>query len=215
MQKISIIGSGMVGQALAKGFLKYGYPTIIASRSEAKRNELKTAIGGDIQTAHVEEAAKEGDIIVLAVKGTAAEAAVDACGAGNLDGKVVMDATNPIADEAPENGVLRYFTDINHSLMEKLQAKAPAAKFVKAFSCVGNAYMVDPDLPGGKPTMFICGNDDDAKTAVKNILDQFGWESEDMGAVEAARAIEPLAMLWCIPGFRENRWTHAFKLLKA
>ena len=99
--------------------------------------------------------------------------------------------------------------------MEKLQAKVPAAKFVKAFSCAGNAYMVDPDLPGGKPTMFICGNDDAAKTTIKNILGQFGWESEDMGTVEAARAIEPLAMLWCIPGFRENRWTHAFKLLKA
>lgn len=125
-----------------------------------------------------------------------------------------MDATNPIADEAPENGVLRYFTDINLSLMEKMQAATPEAKFVKVFSCVGSAHMVDPDFAGGKPTMFICGNDQDAKSQVTSILDQFGWEVEDMGAAEAARAIEPLAMLWCIPGLRKNSWSHAFKLLK-
>ena len=74
--------------------------------------------------------------------------------------------------------------------------------------------MVSPDFDGIKPTMFICGNDEGAKGEVKKILDQFGWETEDMGKVEAARAIEPLAALWCIPGFLQNRWTHAFKLLK-
>jgi hypothetical protein len=99
--------------------------------------------------------------------------------------------------------------------MERLQAAAPEARFVKAFSCVGNALMVDPEIPGGPPTMFICGNDSGAKGKVREILTQFGWETEDMGAVEAARAIEPLCMLWCIPGFRENRWMHAFKLLNA
>jgi predicted dinucleotide-binding enzyme len=75
--------------------------------------------------------------------------------------------------------------------------------------------MVNPNLPGGKPTMFICGNDADAKTAVSQILDVFGWEVEDLGTVVAARAIEPLCMLWCIPGFRSNQWTHALKLLRA
>ncbi len=85
---------------------------------------------------------------------------------------------------------------------------------MKAFSCVGNALMVNPSLPGGKPTMFVCGNDEGAKRQVTGILDQFGWETEDMGAAEAARAIEPLCMLWCIPGFRKNDWVHAFKLLR-
>ena len=88
-------------------------------------------------------------------------------------------------------------------------------KFVKAFSCVGNAQMVDPQLPGGPPTMFICGNDAAAKAEVSAILAQFGWETEDLGAVEAARAIEPLCILWCIPGFLQNRWTHAYKVLRA
>jgi predicted dinucleotide-binding enzyme len=159
------------------------------------------------------EAAKFGDIVVLAVKGTVAEAALDAAGAGNLAGKTVIDATNPISDAAPVNGVLQFFTAQNESLMERLQRRIPDARFVKAFNSVGSARMVDPAFDGGKPTMFICGNDDAAKQTVAGILDQFGWETADMGRIEAARAIEPLCMLWCIPGFARNQWSHAFKLL--
>ena len=152
---------------------------------------------------------------VLAVKGAAAEAALKAAGTANLEGKTVIDTTNPIADAPPVNGVLKYFTSPNESLMERLQTLAPAAHFVKAFSCVGNAFMVNPDFNGVKPTMFICGNDAGAKRDVTAVLDQFGYDVADMGAVEGARAIEPLCMLWCIPGFLRNSWTHAFRLLKA
>jgi predicted dinucleotide-binding enzyme len=113
------------------------------------------------------------------------------------------------------HGVLRFFTGPNESLLETLRGRAPEAKLVKAFSCVGNALMVDPRLPGGKPTMFICGDDEGAKRDVTVVLDQFGWETADMGHAEAARAIEPLCMLWCIPGFLQNSWTHAFKLLRS
>ena len=74
--------------------------------------------------------------------------------------------------------------------------------------------MVNPDFGGTQPTMFICGNDAQSKGEVKEILSTFGWDVEDMGGVEAAGAIEALCRLWCIPGFRENRWVHAFKLLK-
>jgi len=114
----------------------------------------------------------------------------------------------------PVNGVLQFFTDLNESLMEKLQFQLPEAKLVKAFNCVGNAYMYKPDFPDGPPTMFICGNDEAAKKIVTEILISFGWEIEDMGKAEAARAIEPLCILWCIPGMIRNQWTHAFKLLK-
>jgi predicted dinucleotide-binding enzyme len=85
---------------------------------------------------------------------------------------------------------------------------------VKSFSCVGNGLMVNPDFNGVRPTMFICGNHEEAKRAVAAIVDQFGFDVVDMGAVESARAIEPLCMLWCIPGLRCDRWTHAFKMLK-
>jgi len=152
--------------------------------------------------------------VLLAVKGSVASNALELCGLSNLDGKVVIDATNPIADAAPVNGVLRFFTTLDESLMERLQALAPGAKFVKAFSCVGNAKMIDPQFEGTKPTMFICGNDDAAKADVSQLLDSVGWDVEDLGKVEAARAIEPLCMLWCIVGLTQNTWTHAFKMLR-
>ena len=161
------------------------------------------------------EAAAFGGILVLAVKGMHAENALARAGLENLAGKTILDATNPIDENKPPvNGVLPFFTDMNHSLMERLQATAPAAHFVKAFNSIGNPVMVDPNLPGGTPTMFICGNDEAAKQAATTLLHEIGWEAADMGAAEAARAIEPLCILWCIPGFRENSWGHAFKLLR-
>ena len=126
--------------------------------------------------------------------------------ATNLAGKPVIDATNPIADAPPTNGVLKFFTNLDESLMERLQREFGNVHFVKAFNSVGNACMVNPQFKGGKPTMFICGNDEAAKKTVSGILDQFGWETVDMGKAEAARAIEPLCMLWCIPGFLRNEW---------
>jgi hypothetical protein len=110
--------------------------------------------------------------------------------------------------------VLKFFTTHDESLMERLQREYPEARFVKAFNSVGHAHMVNPAFQGGRPTMFICGDDEAARGKVAAILDQFGWEAADMGGPEAARAIEPLCMLWCIPGFLRNEWSHAFKLLR-
>ncbi len=212
--KIGILGSGVVGQVLADGFLKYGYDVKIGLRDISKLKEWKSKAGAKGSAGSFSEAALFGEIIVLAVKGGAVMEALKLAGENNLNGKTLIDATNPIDDKAPENGVLRFFTNLDESLMEQLQKAFPKAKFVKAFNSVGNPMMVNPDYKGIKPSMFICGNDESTKGEVKHILDQFGWETEDMGKAEAARAIEPLCMLWCIPGFLRNEWTHAFKLLK-
>ena len=212
--KVAILGSGVVGEALAAGFLKYGHEVRRASREPEKLAAWKEKAGDRASTGTFADAAAWGEVVVLAVKGTAAEEAVRLAGEGHLAGKTVLDATNPIAEAAPENGVLKFFTGPNESLMERLQKQAPEARFVKAFSCVGNAWMVDPDFGGQKPTMFICGDSAEAKGQTREILAQFGWDTEDMGASTAARAIEPLCILWCIPGLRENRWSHAFKLLR-
>lgn len=177
-------------------------------------DEWKAEAGKRGQIGSFAQTAAFGDIVVLAAKGTAASDVLESAGAENLGGKTILDTTNPIADVPPENGVLKYFTSLDDSLMERLQAAFPEANFVKAFSCVGNALMVNPDLGGLKPTMFICGNDENAKREASAILDLFGHEVEDMGGAEAARAIEPLCMLWCIPGFLHNEWMHAFKLLR-
>jgi predicted dinucleotide-binding enzyme len=214
MTKIAIIGSGMVGETLAHGFLKYGHTVMRGTRDPQKLAEWKSKAGVNASVGTFAEAARYGELVVLAVKGTGAESALELCGVENLAGKPVLDTTNPISTAPPTNGVLSYFTDMNESLMERLQKKAPNALFVKVFSSVGSAFMVNPDFAGQKPTMFICGNDAAAKTRVRAVLDQFGWETEDMGKVEAARAIEPLCILWCIPGLLDGRWNHAFKLLK-
>lgn len=212
--KVGILGSGVVGQTLATGFIKYGHQVKIGTSNPGKLNDWLSIAGPTGSAASFADAASFGELIVLAVKGTAALNVLEKAGKEKLKDKTVIDATNPIADAAPVNGVLRFFTDLNSSLMEELQNKYSQANFVKAFSCVGNAMMVNPDFGGTKPTMFIAGNNEDSKKVVKEILDTFGWEVEDMGKAEAARAIEPLCILWCIPGFLQNRWTHAFKLLK-
>lgn len=212
--KIGIIGSGIVGQVLANGLIKYGYDVMIGTNHTEKHAELKLKTRGAAKIGTFAETGTFGDIVVLATKGTAAEEAIKSAGIANLKGKTIVDATNPIADAPPTNGVLKFFTTLDDSLMERLQRLAPEANFVKAFSCVGNAVMVDPDFNGAKPTMFIAGNNDAAKAEVKKILAKLGWEWEDMGKAEAARAIEPLCILWCIPGFLGNSWGHAFKLLK-
>jgi predicted dinucleotide-binding enzyme len=213
-RKIGIIGSGIVGETLANGFIKHGYQVAIGTNTAGKRDELKAKTNGRATVGTFEDAAKFGDVVVLATKGSAAEAALKAAGIAHLAGKTVIDTCNPIADTPPVNGVLQYFTSQNESLMERLQAAAPDARFVKAFSCIGNAFMVDPDFNGQKPTMFMCGNDEAAKADVRTIVEQFGHDVADMGTVEGARAIEPLCILWCIPGFRGAGWTHAFKLLR-
>ena len=211
--KIGIIGSGIVAQVLAGGFIKHGHDVTIGTRNPYKLAEWK-AKNPLARIGSFADAAKAGDLIVLAVKGTAAVEAIRTASSEYLSSKIVMDVTNPIADLPPVNGVLRFFTSLDDSLMERLQREFPDIKFVKAFNSVGNAGMINPSFAGGRPTMFICGNDEAAKKTVSSIVVQFGWEAEDMGKVEAARAIEPLCMLWCIPGFLKNDWMHAFKLLR-
>ena len=211
--KIGILGSGTVAKTLAAGFLKHGYEVTVGSRTPGKLAEWASQNPG-ISTATFDAAAKFGSLIVLAVKGNRAVQALALAGPDNLSGKTIIDTTNPIEDAPPVNGVLPFFTDFNQSLMEDLQRQFADAHFVKAFNSVGAASMVNPQFKGGKPTMFICGNSDPARKQVTEILDQFGWETADMGKAEAARAIEPLCMLWCIPGFLRNQWTLAFKLLQ-
>lgn len=212
--KIGILGSGVVGQTLANGFIKHGHQVKIGTEHPDKLSDWIKNAGNNNSVGSFAEAAQFGEVVVLAVKGLSAKIVLEKAGAKNIRNKTIIDTTNPIADAPPANGVLKFFTDLNLSLMEELQNIYTDANFVKAFSCVGNALMVNPDLGGQKPTMFIAGNSDDAKNEVKKFLDTFGWEVEDMGKAEAARAIEPLCILWCIPGFLENRWMHAFKLLR-
>ncbi len=175
--KVGILGSSEVGQTLAKAFLTEGHEVMIGTRNVSKEELVKWQKENPSgKLGSFADTAKFGDLIVLAVSGDAAEKVVTQAGKENFSNKIVIDTTNPIAKAPPENGVLKFFTSLDKSLMEDLQKLLPEAKFVKAFNIIGSAFM--------------------------------------LGKVEAARAIEPLCILWCIPGFIRNQWTHAFKLLK-
>jgi len=214
--KAGILGSGAVGQVLARAFYNEGYEVKLGTDHADKEKTVKFKNENPgIQVGSFKETAAFGEILVLAVAGAAVDKVIASAVKSNFANKVVIDTTNPIATAPPVNGVLKYFTSMDESLMEKIQQQLPEAKLVKAFNSVGNAAMYKPVYKEGKPSMFICGNDEAAKKLVAGILAMFGWEIEDMGKVEAARAIEPLCMLWCIPGFLSNQWNHAFKLLKA
>ena len=212
-KKIGILGSGPVARALGAGFLKHDYLVMLGSDHLNKLTDWLLNEGKGARSGLFAEAASFAEIVVLAVKGTAAKDVLRLANIKNLAGKTIIDVTNPIADAPPQNGVLKYFTDINRSLMEDLQQMVPEGNFVKAFNSIGNAFMVNPSFES-KPTMFICGNNENSKKEVGEILDLFGWETADFGMAESARPIESLCILWCIPGLLNNQWGHAFKLLK-
>jgi len=212
--KIGVLGSGIVGQTLAAGFLKHGHQVLLGTRDPQKPDVqawLKKTPGAQAGT--LAQTAKFAELVVLATLGRVAEDVLQLAGPENLTGKTIIDTTNPLADTPPVNGVLAFTTGPNESLAEKLQARVPGSNFVKAFNSVGSGQMVNPHYEQGTPTMFLCGNDAGAKDQVSEIVRQLGWEPFDCGDVTAARAIEPLCMLWCIPGFQRNQWNHAFKLL--
>jgi len=212
--KIGVLGSGIVGQTLAAGFLKHGHQVMLGTRDPQKPDVqawLKKTPGAQAGT--FAQTAKFAELVVLATLGRVAEDVLQLAGPENLAGKTIIDTTNPLADTPPVNGILAFTTGPNESLAEKLQARVPGSHIVKAFNSVGSGQMVNPHYEQGTPTMFLCGDDAGAKEQVSEVIRQFGWEPFDCGGVTAARAIEPLCMLWCVPGFQRNQWNHAFKLL--
>ena len=209
--KVGVLGSGDVGKVLAGGFLKLGHEVRIGSRSPEKLQEWAAGAGGGASTGTFAEAAKFGDIIVLATHGEGTQSAVELAGAANFDGKVVIDATNPLdfSSGGPQLSI-----GFNDSLGERVQRWLPNARIVKAFNTVGNAHMIDPQFPGGPPTMFIAGNDADAKKLVTQVSEAWGWDVADLGGIEASRYLEPMCMAWVVYGIRTGSWNHAFKLLR-
>lgn len=211
--RVGVIGSGEVGEALARGFASRGHDVTIGSRNPEKLASFAAESGGKIKAATLEQTAAFGEILALATLGEAAEEALELCGAANIDGKVLIDVTNPLKFE--EGKKPESFVGFNDSLGERVQRAAPNAKVVKAFNIVGNPFFVDPKLPGGPPTMFIAGNDAGAKKTVTEILDSFGWDVIDAGGIEESRQLESLAILWIHTGIYTGNFNIAFKLLRA
>lgn len=212
--KIGILGSGDVAKALARGFLSRKHQVTMGTRDASKLEDFKREVGGQLTVGSNSDAAKGADLIVLATHfdGGAAVGALELAGIANLDGKVLIDVTNPLKIEEGKLPQLSIgFTD---SAGETVQRAAPTAKVVKAFNIVGNQHMVDPQFPGGPPTMFIAGDDDGAKKTVAGIVTSFGWECIDAGGIQESRLLEALAMLWIHTGIRDRQRDQAFKLLR-
>ncbi len=211
--KIGIIGSGPVGQALGLGFVKSGYDVMIGTREPGKLKDWLAKAGPSACAGSNVEAAKFGEMIVFCTKWEGAESALALAGKENFKEKIVIDTTNPLQFEAPNSPPVPSLS-YPHSSGKTMQEWLPEAKIVKCFNIVSAAYMAQPKLEEGTPDMFLCGNDESAKKTVSTICQNWGWNVSDIGGISQSYLLENLAMLWIIYGFRNNHWTHAFKLLK-
>jgi hypothetical protein len=212
--KIGILGSGVVAHALAKGFLGLGDEVKLGAREAG--NEKNAAFvaahgGGKASAGTFADAAQFGEVVLLATLGTANESALAAAGPANLEGKVVIDTTNPL-DHSSGAPQLAY--GWNDSAGERVQKQLRGAKVVKAFNTVGNALMVNPQLAGGPPDMFLAGDDKDAKAKVAEICRRFGWGVVDVGGIASSRYLEAMCLAWVMVGVNGGGWNHAFKLLR-
>ncbi len=210
--KVGILGSGAVGRGLGLGLIDTGHEVKIGTRDPAKLEDWLATAGARASTGTSSETAAFGDLIVLATKWEATAAVLQAAGPARCAGKVVIDVTNPL--DFRQGAPPRLAIGHTDSAGEQVQRWLPGARVVKAFNTVGNAHMVHPQFPGGPPDMFICGNDAAAKTTVQDLCAAFGYPATDLGDIEMARYLEPLAMVWIVYGFRTNSWSHAFKLLR-
>ena len=213
-RRVGVLGSGEVGRCLAAGFSSRGHEVMIGSRDPGKP-ELREWLSGEgdgIQAGTFAEAAAHGELLVLAVLGNAAEAAIAAAGPANFSGKVVIDTMNPLDFSGgfpPKLGIAG-----EDSLGERVQRALPDAKVVKAFNTIGNPYFVDPSFSEGRPTMLIAGDDEDAKRIVADALADFGWdEAVDIGGIEGSRELEAICIVWVKIGGLRGAWDHGFKLL--
>jgi len=211
--QIGILGSGDVGKSFARAFSTAGNDVKIGSRTPEKLNDFVIQAGPRVTASTFAETARFGEVIVVATLGTGTEEAIRLADPENFKGKVTIDATNPL--EFAPGGPQKLAISHSDSLGERVQRWAPNAKVVKAFNTVGNPLFYKPQLKGGPPDMFICGNDAEAKKAVSRICSEFGWGVVDIGGIEGARYLEPMCMTWVLHGILSGGWSHAFKMLHA
>jgi len=212
--RVGVLGSGEVGRRLAEGFSSRGHEVMIGSRDPSKPElrEWVSGTGAGIEAGTFTEAAARGDLLVLAVFGSAAEEVIADAGPDNFSGKVVIDAMNPLDFSGGFPPKLSITGE--DSLGERVQRSLPDAKVVKAFNTIGNTYFVEPGFSKGQPTMLIAGDDEAAKGTVADVLADFGWSDVfDIGGIEGSRELEAICIAWVKIGGARGGWDHGFKLL--
>jgi predicted dinucleotide-binding enzyme len=211
--KIGVLGTGAVGQTLGKAFVTLGNEVKLGSRSASNEKAVAWAkeVGPAGSAATFSEAVSFGQMVVLATLGAAAEGIVKEVGPDKFQGKTVIDTTNPLDHSS---GMPKLSVGHTDSLGERIQRILVGAHVVKAFNTVGNPHMFRPSFPGGPPDMFICGDNNQAKKEVEDILKDFGWGAVDLGGIESCRYLEPMCLAWVMYGIQSGTWNHAFKLLR-
>jgi predicted dinucleotide-binding enzyme len=213
--KVGVLGSGDVGQVIATGFADLGHEVKIGAREAGNAKAaawLEKTKGKKTSAGTFEEAARFGDVIVVAVLGEAAEQALKLAGTSNFDSKTVIDVTNPLDFSAgmPPKHLYGFST----SSGEKVQAAIPKANVVKTLNIIGNAGMINPRFKQGDPDMLLCGDSEAAKRQVEQILRDFGWKNiTDLGGIGQSRVMEAVCLLWVTYAIKNNTWTHALKIL--
>ncbi|HEX3627490.1 MAG TPA: NADPH-dependent F420 reductase [Verrucomicrobiae bacterium] len=201
--KIAIIGAGSVGGALGTAWTGKGHQIVFGVRhvNDEKVKKLISDNKGKVTAASIPEAVAQCDVVVLATPWQGTQEALKS--AGSLDGKVLIDAVNPveISPAFLEKGLLVGHTT---SAGEQIAQWAKGAKVVKAFNTIGAMHFGNPKFGGQSANMFICGDDADAKKTVKQLSDELGFETVDAGPMNTARLLEPLAMLWMNLAFTAN-----------
>lgn len=215
---IGILGSGAVGLTLGAGFINLGYHIAIGTRNPAKESLQQWARrqGPKAHIGTFRDAAQQGELIIVCTSWIGTKSAIEQAGIWNFKGKTIVDVTNPTDGKGADEEGRQSFVSRLSSAGEQIQAWLPPdAHVVKALSCVGHELMFNSLLEHDTPTMFICGNDAQAKQEVTDILYKMHWaDVVDMGKIEMSRYIEPLGVLWYAYGYRTGTWDHAFKLVK-
>jgi predicted dinucleotide-binding enzyme len=211
--KIGILGSGDVGKALGRGFIALDHSVVMGSRDAAnpKAASWVKEMGAKASAATFADAARAGDVIVLATLGSATEDILKSVGPDAFKGKLVLDATNPLDFS---KGSPRLIGNIGDSAGERHQRLLPGAHVVKAFNTVGNAFMFKPTFAGGPPDMFLCGDDEGAKAKAAAICKDFGWGVIDVGGINAAHYLEAMCLVWVLSAIKSGGWNQAFKMLR-
>jgi len=211
--KTGILGSGMVGKQLGLGFLRIGNEVKLGTRDTSKLADWLKEAGNNASVGSTEEAAKFGDIVIIATSWSGTHNAINQAGKENFKGKLIIDVTNPL--DFSQGGPPKFAATPGNSGGEQIQKLLPDSKVVKAFNTINAYVMINPKLEEGEPDFFYAGNAEDAKKQVVEIAKQLGWKSfVDFGDIPASYWLESLTMVWIHYAFKNNSFAHAFKLLK-
>lgn len=210
--RIGILGSGDVGKQLGKGLIKIGHEVKIGTRDTEKLKEWVREVGKSGSAGNFKDAAKFGEVIIIATLWAGTENAINLAEKNNFKGKIVIDVTNPL--DFSGGMPPKYVGGVGNSAGEQVQKWLKDTKVVKAFNTIGNHIMCNPKRGEGDPDLFIAGNNE-GKKFVEDIAKKFGWKNIiDLADITKSHLLESIAMTWIEYAFKNNSWNHAFKLLK-